>query len=204
MNQGTMMKALEWAYDRALDGLPGAESAEELANDYLAENRSRREAADSLVRWQVAKSSASGAATGLGGFATMPLTVPAGLASSLYVQLRMVAAIAHLGGYDVRADQTKTLAFLCLCGDAAKDVAKSVGVQLGRKLTQSAIQRISGETRSMINQAVGFRLLTKFGEKGLVNLGKAIPIVGALVGGAFDGAATYGVGQIAMATFLAE
>ena len=29
-----------------------------------------------------------------------------------------------------------------------------------------------------MNKAVGFRLLTKFGQTGLVNLGKAIPLVG--------------------------
>ncbi len=204
MNQTTMMQAIDWAYDRALEGLPGAETAEELGADYRAKNGTQLEAAESLVRWQVAKSSASGAVTGLGGLATMPIAIPAAFASSLYVQLRMIAAIAPLGGYDVRADQTRTLAYLCLCGDAAKDIAKGVGVQIGRKLTEGAIKRISGEALKKINQKVGFRLLTKFGEKGLVNLGKAIPIVGALVGAAFDGSATYAVGHVAISTFLGE
>ena len=37
-----------------------------------------------------------------------------------------------------------------------------------------------------INQKVGFRLLTKFGTKGLINLGKAIPVVGGVISGGFD------------------
>jgi hypothetical protein len=31
-----------------------------------------------------------------------------------------------------------------------------------------------------INQKVGFRLVTKFGEKGIINLSKLIPVVGGL------------------------
>ena len=37
-----------------------------------------------------------------------------------------------------------------------------------------------------INQAVGFRLVTKGGSKGLINLGKAIPIFGGIVGGTYN------------------
>lgn len=37
-----------------------------------------------------------------------------------------------------------------------------------------------------INQKVGFRFLTKFGTKGLINIGKAVPIVGGVIGGGFD------------------
>ena len=37
-----------------------------------------------------------------------------------------------------------------------------------------------------INQKVGFRFITKFGAKGIVNLGKLLPGVGAVVGGGLD------------------
>ena len=37
-----------------------------------------------------------------------------------------------------------------------------------------------------INQKVGFRFITKFGTKGIVNLGKLLPGVGAVVGGGLD------------------
>lgn len=37
-----------------------------------------------------------------------------------------------------------------------------------------------------INQKVGFRFLTKFGTKGVINIGKAIPVVGGVIGGGFD------------------
>lgn len=37
-----------------------------------------------------------------------------------------------------------------------------------------------------INQRIGFRFITKFGEKGIINLGKMVPLVGGVVGGGMD------------------
>ena len=48
----------------------------------------------------------------------------------------------------------------------AKDIIKDVGIVVGSKLTK-AIERISRETIVAINQRIGFRLLTKFSEKGV-------------------------------------
>ena len=53
-----------------------------------------------------------------------------------------------------------------------------------------------------INKRVGFRLLTKFGTKGAINLGKAIPLVGGLIGGTVDGLSTNIVGNTARDLFL--
>lgn len=50
----------------------------------------------------------------------------------------------------------------------------------------AAIKKIPGKTLTAINQKVGFRFITKFGTKGIVNLGKVIPVVGAVVGGGID------------------
>jgi hypothetical protein len=55
-----------------------------------------------------------------------------------------------------------------------------------------------------INQTVGFRLVTKFGEKGLLNLGKMIPFVGGIVGGGLDASSTLVIGTVARRMFIAE
>jgi len=55
-----------------------------------------------------------------------------------------------------------------------------------------------------INQAVGFRLFTKFGQKGLVNIHKAIPVLGGVVGGTVDAMSTYAIAKAAKALFLNE
>jgi hypothetical protein len=73
---------------------------------------------------------------------------------------------------------------------------------MGTKLTTAAIERLSFETIKAINRAVGFRLVTKFGETGVINLGRAVPIVGGIIGGSFDSVTTNTVGNIARDTFI--
>ena len=53
-------------------------------------------------------------------------------------------------------------------------------------LATGAIKKIPGKVLTKINQKVGFRLVTKFGSKGVVNLGKLVPGVGAVIGGGLD------------------
>ena len=48
------------------------------------------------------------------------------------------------------------------------------------------IASISGKVLRKINKAVGFRLFTKLGSKGIINLSKAVPIVGGLIGAYVD------------------
>jgi uncharacterized protein (DUF697 family) len=202
VSETTIMKGLNWAYDAALNGLPGLGTATEMGDEYAKGKGSPEDRANALIRWQVAKASTSGFLTGLGGMLTMPITLPSDLVVVSYVQLHMVAAIAHMGGHDVHEDKVRTLAFVCLCGDAAKDILKGVGVRVGEKLAEKAVQAVSRETIVAINRAVGFRLLTKFGEKGLINLGKAIPAVGGAVSAVFDGVATNTVGNVARDVFI--
>lgn len=202
LDPNTLMKALDPLYDKALDGIPGFASVEEMAKDYLRGSESIEERINTLIRYQVAKASTSGFLTGLGGVLTLPVMIPANLSSVMYVQLRMVAAIAYMCGYDIRDDRVKTLCYVCLSGNAAKDILKGVGITAGTKLTEQAIKRLSFEAIKKINQAIGFRLVTKFGQTGVVNLGKAIPLAGGVIGGTFDGAATHAAGKVAKNLFL--
>ena len=62
------------------------------------------------------------------------------------------------------------------------------------------IKRILFEVIKQINKAVGFRLVTKFGEKGVINLGKGIPLVGG-IGGTVDAVGTTTIGKTAKRVF---
>ena len=175
ITQSKLMRVVDWAYEKAINGVPGLDSAEELANCYSERHKSIIKSVNSLIRWQNTKAGTSGFVSGLGGIITLPLATPANVASVIFVQIRMIAAIAHMGGYDLRDDRVKTLVYACLTGNAVKDIVKDVGVVLTTKLTTEAIKNISEKTIVAINQKVGFRLMTKFGEKGVINLGKAVP-----------------------------
>ncbi|ACT06711.1 conserved hypothetical protein [Dickeya chrysanthemi Ech1591] len=203
VNEGMIMQALDWAYDKALDGsIPGTDSAYEMAEDYLKGDDDLLEKVNSLIRWQNTKSVTTGFVSGLGGIITLPVAIPASIATVMYVQIRMITAIAIMGGYDVRDDRVKSLVYTCLAGNAAKDILKETGIIIGTKMSTQLIQSISKETIFAINKYVGFRLLTKFGEKGAINLGKMIPLIGGVIGGAFDGISTNVVGNIARETFI--
>lgn len=204
ITESKIMQALDWAYDKAINGVAGMDSASEMAANYAKGKGTKIDQANSLIRWQNAKAGTSGFITGLGGLITMPITIPANITSVIYVQIRMIAAIACLGGHDLKDDRVKTLVYACLTGNVAKDILKDVGIVVGRKLTENAIKNISGKTITVINQKVGFRLLTKFGEKGAVNLGKSIPLVGGFIGATFDSVTTNLIGNIARDTFLAQ
>jgi uncharacterized protein (DUF697 family) len=110
----------------------------------------------------------------------------------------MIAVIAHIGGYDLKDDNVRAFVYLCLCGNAAKDILKEAGIKIGMQLTRS----VSGEVIKTINRAVGFRLLTKFGQKGSINLVKLVPLAGGIVGGTLDSISTNIIGNIARQTFI--
>lgn len=204
LTESKIMQALDYAYDKAMNGLPGVDNAIEMAESYKKESGTLLDQANSLVRWQNTKAATSGFVTGLGGLLVMPVTIPANLASVYFIQIRMIAAIAHMGGYNVRDDKVKTMVYACLTGNAAKEVLKDVGIQVGKKMAQASINRITGATLTKINQAVGFRLLTKAGTTGVVNLSKMVPVLGGVIGGAVDLAATNIVGNTAVNLFIAD
>ena len=197
-----MMKSVQNIYGDVTGALPIVGSAQDLANDYLKKDGTLDEKIDSLIRWQVTKAAFTGFATGVPGGFIMAVTIPAGIASALYVQTRMAAAIAYMRGYDTNSDQVKTFAICCLVGDGAMTLLKDAGAQIAMGAAKAAIKEISRETIVAINKAVGMRLVTKFGSTGAINLGKAVPLVGGLVGAGLDSTSTYGVGQAAKQVFV--
>ena len=202
VSEGKIEKMLDWAYEKSLDGIPGMDSAYEMAENFLSKHDTADKAIDSLIRWQNTKAATSGFLTGLGGIIVLPITLPANIASVMYVQVRMIAAIAHMKGYDLKDDQVKTFVFVCLTGKSASDILKTAGIKLGNAFAKQGVIKIPGKVILAINQKVGFRLLTKFGEKGVINLGKAIPIAGGVIGGAVDGIGTGVIGKTAKKVFV--
>ena len=181
------MALLDTCYDKSLNGIGKVSlSVKDMADDYLKKYDSVDEACRAMLKNQIIKCTTSGALSGLGGVITMPVTIPANIGSVLYVQMRMIACAAYMAGYDLKSDQTQTFVYACLAGVTVNNLIKQAGVQIGVKFANSMIKKIPGAALTKINQKVGFRLVTKFGSKGIVNLGKLVPGVGAVVGGGLD------------------
>ena len=64
----------------------------------------------------------------------------------------------------------------CWCG--VNGLLKHVGIDVGIKLANEIIKKISGEILTKINQKVVFWFITKFGTKGIINLSKMLLGIG--------------------------
>lgn len=193
--QEDIMTLLDTCYEKCLNGIPYVSpSVEELAKDYLDKYPTKQQACKAMINNQIIKCTTSGFISGFGGVITMPVTLPANIGSVLYVQMRMIACTAYMAGFKLDSDQTQTFVYACLAGVAVFEFVKQAGIKFGVKFANSFIKKIPGKVLTKINQKVGFRLVTKFGSKGIVNLGKLIPGVGAVIGGGLDLVETKNIG----------
>ena len=187
LSQEDVMGLLDTCYTKCLDGIPKVSpSIEDMANDYLTKYDSTEDACKAMLKNQITKCTTSGFVTGFGGVITMPVTLPANVGNVMYVQMRMIACTAYMAGFDLNSDQTQTFVYACLAGVAVNGLLKKAGINFGLKFATGVIKKIPGKVLTKINQKVGFRFITKFGTKGVVNLGKMVPGVGAIVGGGLD------------------
>lgn len=200
MNQENILNNI---YSLAINGQGSyIESVNKLAEEYLSRYGRTDKAIDRLVSNQRLKCTATGFLTGLGGIMTLPVTIPTDLASSLLIEIRMIAAIASIRGYDIKSDDVRTMVYLCLVGNAVGDVLKQVGIKALTQYTAKALMpKITKAVIGKINRAVGFKLLAKGGSKGLINVGKAVPIVGGVVGGAYNYAEVSAYAKLAKSRF---
>ncbi|MDE6664334.1 MAG: EcsC family protein [Lachnospiraceae bacterium] len=203
ITQEEIMSLLDACYEKCLNGIPKVSpSVEDMANDYLKKYKSTEDACKAMLRNQIVKCTTSGVVTGFGGFITMPVAIPANISSVIYVQMRMIACVAYIAGYELNSDQTQTFVYACLAGVAVNGLLKQAGIKFGVKFANGLIKKIPGKVLTKINQKVGFRFITKFGTKGIVNLGKLLPGVGAIVGGGLDLAETKVIADRAYKWFL--
>ncbi len=187
ITQEDIMKLLDSCYEKCLNGIPKVSpGVKDMAADYLKKHDTTEGACRAMLRNQVVKCTTSGVITGFGGFITMPVAIPANVGSVIYVQMRMIACVAYMAGYELHTDQTQTFVYACLAGVAVNSLVKQAGIKFGVKFANGLIKKIPGKVLTKINQKVGFRFITKYGTKGIINLGKLLPGVGALVGGGLD------------------
>lgn len=202
-NGSKALQLVNWIIDQAIDGVPPLSSAEDLAQEYLMdESYSDHDARiASMINWETSKNFTSGFVTGLGGILTLPVAVPAALGASWVIQARMCGAVGKIYGHDLREDRVRTLVLLSLVGDSVKEILKEAGVKIGTQVTRRIVTSIPGRILIDINKKVGFRLLTKAGSRGVVNLIRAVPVAGGVVCGGFDAYACRIVGKTAQELF---
>lgn len=172
---GSYSLILDWAYKMAANAdLPGLDSADELAREYLAKSGTLAERADKLIKDYQFKTGLMGAATGVGGMMTLPIN----LVSSTLLQMRMAAAIALMGGWRLEDEKVKKALILCALGSK---VMNKLTATVLEKAMQKAVVALTGKV-----------------------LGKSVPLMGAVLSGAIDATATKTIGKAAKQWFITD
>nr|WP_231920388.1 EcsC family protein [Microlunatus soli] len=183
----------------AIDGTGRFPSARTTAARHLEKHGGSVDAAiESLIDSHVRIGTAQGFVTNLGGIVVAAVTIPANLAGVAVVQVRMIAAIAHLRGYDIDDRRVRTALVLCLLG----------GEQIGRRVASGRLPTtplaiatapvFDPNLDARVSEAVVGDLLARVGGKHLpLLITRRIPLLGGGVGAVVDGLATYQIGQFA-------
>lgn len=185
-------------------GIHGAgpmKGAVEVAEEHLRQHGDPEEAIRRLVRTHQRVVGTTGFATGFGGFLTMPVTIPTDVAILYAYQTRMAAAVAHLRGYDVNSDEVQSVVLVSLLGAGGAGLLSKFGIEFANKSAAQALKRVPGRVFIEINKKVGYRLITKGGTKGLVNMTKVVPIAGGIAGAGLNVASTRTVATYARRNF---
>lgn len=170
-----------------IDGKAGFDSAEEIAQKALREHGGNPDKAIKEIISDTRRlAAANGFITGLGGFVTMAVALPANVAGFYLLATRMVAAIARVRGYDLKDPSLRSAILLTLVGADADDIINKAGVVATGRLAGMATQKLPPPALMVVNKAVGFRLIGQVGEKVTTRLGKAIPFAGGFIGAGMD------------------
>lgn len=165
---------------------PGFETPENLAKSYIKDFPDKWQAAEALVGQQVIKSAVCGFLTSAPGFPAIPMS----LMSSTALNLRMIAAIAAIAGYDLRDDRVQSLVILTLAGESIDKFLRPMEISATQALVKAGIN------------AIPRKLLTKLSGQGAIQLGKLIPLASGIVGAAVDGTMSKALGSLAIKNFL--
>jgi hypothetical protein len=186
-DEGVVGRLIQVLLDAGIDGLGPLKSARELADLAIRDTRTPEGAVKKVVRSHVVKGGVGGFVTGMGGFVTMPIALPANVLEFYIVATRMVAGIAALRGYDVDDPKVRSAVLLTLVGSEADEVLAKAGLTGGSgKVVGLVGQQLPPAALLMLNKAIGFKLLRGVGEKAFARFGRAIPLAGGVVGGSID------------------
>jgi uncharacterized protein (DUF697 family) len=183
----------------AIDGRGAWPSARSAAGRHLQRHGgSVDDAIQSLIDSHIRLASAQGFVTNLGGVAALPIAIPANMAGVATVQIRMIAAIAHLRGYDLADNRVRTALVMCLMG--GEEIAKHIA--LGKLPTSPMAVATAPVFDPALDRVVSEKVVAdlagRLGGKNMALLfTKRIPLVGGGIGAMVDGVATHQIGQYA-------
>jgi uncharacterized protein (DUF697 family) len=151
-----------------------------------------------LIENHASLAAAQGFVTNLGGLMTMAATVPLNITGLALVQVRLVAGIAHLRGYDLNDDRVRNAILVCTLGEqTVKQLVKDKRIPGTPMVLATAPaydpaldQLVAGEvTESLISRVIGKRTASA--------MARRVPVAGGVWAASTDGYATWQIGRYA-------
>lgn len=185
------------ALDRAIRGVGPLDSAAMAAERQLDEHRGDEKAAvKALIESHVRLAGAQGFLTNLGGLATMPVAVPANIGGLALIQCRLVAAIAHLRGYDLAEPRVRDAVLTALLGEERVHELVRRTTLPGPPMALATAPVHDPDLDTLVANEVAAELMTRIAGKRLAyTIGRRTPVVGGVVGAGTDGYATWRIGR---------
>lgn len=195
LNAGFVREALH----RAIHGIgplaPAAVAAERRLRDARGH---RKRALNAIIDDHVRYAGAQGMLTSVGGAFTAVVTVPTNITGLALIQARMVAAIAHLRGYDLDDPRVHDAVLACLLGEEKVDALVRASKIPAPPMALATAPVHDPETQRVLAAEVTSELVAKVaGKRAAVAVTRKVPIVGGVVGMGVDGLATWRIGRYA-------
>jgi hypothetical protein len=183
----------------AIDGYQRFPGAEQVAESKLAKSSGDAQLAiDAVIDQHIRLAGVQGFATSVGGLVTLPVLLPANLTGLAIVQARMVAAIAHLRGYELDDPRVRTAVITCLLGeDGVTDRLEKSSLPTSPLAIATAPVFDPELDRLVSGEVVGELIARISGKRMALTMTRRVPLLGGAVGAGVDGWATYRVGEYA-------
>lgn len=187
----------------AINGTANVPGAKTTAAKHLVKRETVEEVIESLVLTHVGLAGAQGFLTSLGGLPTLAVTLPANIAGLAIVQIRMIASIAHLRGYDIDSRQVRTAMILCLMGRDGTQKLVDDGVLPTTPLAIATAPVFDSTLDQSVSEKVLGELVSRLGgRRASLILVRRVPLLGGGVGATMDGFSTIEIGGYAREVFV--
>lgn len=187
---------IHWIYIKATSGFLCFKSSMELAGKYNIESL------DKLIRNESLKAGIWGFITGFGGIFLLPITLPLNIIAVLFIQLKMISAIAIIGKYDLNDENVVMLIQSCILGDTVKEILKKFTVKEGEIIAKEVLEKLTVITVTKISSKMEFQLAENFIHKITFSVSRFIPFISGIIGFIIDSLATFSVGYVAKEIFI--
>jgi uncharacterized protein (DUF697 family) len=185
----------------AIDGKGRFQGATAVAERHLGRvNRDTKRAIHDVIEQHVRLAGAQGFVTSLGGFAILPLALPANITGLAVLQARMVAAIAYVHGYDLSDPRVRTAITACLLGEETVEELVKRGNLPSTPFVLATAPVTDPDLDRRVATELGAALTARIGGKRLgITVTRRVPLLGGGVGAVVDAVSTHRIGRYAEA-----